>query len=564
MFHDARQLPDKRRFQADICIIGAGAAGTTIAMEFIGTRYKVLVLESGGLTYESKTQALYKGVNGGLLYEPLDLCRVRTFGGSTDPRGWGGWCKPLSDIDFEQREWVPLSGWPIARKDLVPHYRRAFTTLSLPTDTERLAEEDARRSDVLPVKGPNCRNEPCPLSPAPHLGQVTKDRLRAAANTVVLLHANVTEILTDPSARQVTGLKVAALGGRTHFVTARYIVLAAGGIENARLLLLSDRVQKVGLGNGSGFVGRCFMEHPRYSWGRLSGRDIEPLLRRYNPGAAVAERRATQEGKSLQPIFGASLALTERAQREQHLLGSRTWILPVSGAGDRDGGREFKEIVFWLKKRRVPDDLLRRLTEVLRDPTNAIHAAAAHGLAKLRRPSHWQFVTVLEQEPNPASRVSLDTKRDALGLRRVRLDWQIGELTKKTLVQTREIFAEELRTAGFDCSVEASPDRPSNQDPNAPRWVWHHMGTTRMAANAAEGVVDADCRVHGMANLYIAGSSVFPTVGNDMPTLTIVALAHRLADHLKLLATRTAAPDVEFARAANTRTDPAPTVAIGR
>ena len=551
MFDDARQVPDKTHFYADICIIGGGAAGTTIATEFIGSHHKVLLLESGGLAYESEAQALYKGVNSGLLYEPLDLCRVRTFGGSTDPRGWGGWSKPLSGIDFERRDWVPLSGWPMAKKDLAAHYRRAFATLSLPADTERLAEGDARGDDVLPVGGPYCRNESCPLSPAPHLGQVTEGRLRSASNVFVLLHANVTEILTDVAARHVTGLKVATLHGKTHLVMASYVILAAGGIENARILLLSDQVQKEGLGNASGLVGRCFMEHPRYSWGRLSGKDIAPLLRRYNPATAF-EASGKQRTES-RPIFGVGLALTERAQRERKLLGSRTWILPILGSGDRDAGREFKEVIFWLRKRRVPGDLSRRIVEVLRDPANAMGMAAAHVLAKLRPPEHWQFVTVLEQEPNPASCVTLDASRDALGLRRVRLDWRIGELTKSTLAQAREIFAGELRAAGFDCAIEASPKRPSNQVADAPRWVWHHMGTTRMAVNPNEGVVDASCRVHGMTNLYIAGSSVFPTVGNDMPTLTIVALAHRLADHLKLVLNKSLAPDIELERAANSQ-----------
>jgi choline dehydrogenase-like flavoprotein len=564
VFDDARQLPDKNHFHADVCIIGGGAAGTTIATEFIGTRHKVLLLESGGLEYDSQTQALYRGINSGLLYEPLDLCRVRTFGGSTDPRGWGGWCKPLSAIDFERRDWVPLSGWPITRQQLTPFYRRAFRTLSLPADTEEMAERDRFANDVLPVNGAYCHNEPCPLSPAPHLGQVTEDKVRAAANVTALLYANVTEIETDEAAKHVTGLKVATLDGKTHFVTASIVILATGGVENARMLLMTDKVQRVGLGNASGFVGRCFMEHPRYSWGRLSGKDIAPLLNRYNPGTAVGVRAAGQQQTDIKPIFGASLALTEQAQREQRLLGARTWILPVSGSGDRDAGREFKEMVFWFKKGRVPGDLTRRIGAVVRNPPNAAGAVAAHMLAKVRPPTAWQFVTVLEQEPNPESRVSLDDSRDALGLRRVRLNWQIGALTRETLVRTREIFANEVRAAGFDCDVEASPNRPSNQEADAPRWVWHHMGTTRMSADPKDGVVDANCRVHGMTNFYIAGSSVFPTVGNDMPTLTVVALAHRLADHLKLVLGKHATSDVEHGRAAETRGDPAPSVTIGR
>jgi choline dehydrogenase-like flavoprotein len=533
----ARQLADGSALQCDLCIVGAGAAGLTLASELDGSRFKVLLLESGGLEYDSKVQSLYKGDNIGLLYEPLDLCRVRTFGGSTDPRGWGGWCKPLSDMDFERRSWVPLSGWPISKSDLAPYYPRAFATLSLHPDTERLAEEDSR-TDVLPTSGVYCRNEPCPLSPAPHLGQVKQAQMSLAPNVRVLLHANVTEIVTDDTARQVTALKVSTLAGTHLSVTAKYFVMAAGGIENARLLLLSDSVQKDGLANASGFVGTCFMEHPRYAWGRLSGAHIGEVVRRYDPGNVVGARRSQTSQADAQPLFGASLAITEQAQREFGLLGARTWILPVHQSGEREGGREIKELVFWLKKRRVPSDAARRIRGILRDLPNAAGAVSAHLLAKLRPPKHWQFVTVIEQNPDRSSRISLDTRRDALGLRRVRLDWRVSPLVKRTLQQARELFASELRAAGLDCSVEGGDGTGQNQSTDVPRWVWHHMGTTRMSADPAEGVVDANCRVHGMANLYIAGSSVFPTVGNDMPTINIVALAHRLADHMKLIMSR--------------------------
>ncbi|HJU30087.1 MAG TPA: GMC family oxidoreductase [Hyphomicrobiaceae bacterium] len=526
-------MPDRSALEADICIVGAGAAGTTLATELIGSGLRVLVIESGGLAYDARTQALHAGVNAGLLYEPLDLCRVRTFGGSTDRRGWGGWCKPLADLDFEYRDWVPLSGWPIAKRDLAPYYRRAFATLSLDPETERLAEADRRRDDVLPLDSRACINEPCPLSPAPHLGEVTRDRLRAAGNVRVLLHANVTQIVTDEDRRTVTHLDVATLTGKTHTITAGRYVLAAGGIENARLMLLSNRGHAEGLGNASGYVGRCFMEHPRYAWGRLSGQHLAPLLRRYDPGTVVGHRRAQAAADRRAPLFGASLALSAEAQRTERLLGARTWLVPVSGGGDRAGGVEFKELVFWLKKRRLPSDLGRRCGAILRDLPNAAAAAGAHLMAKLRPAAQWQFITVLEQEPDPHSRITLDRSRDALGLQRVRLDWRIGELTRKTLRRTREIFCTELRSAGFDCTIAGPRGEGSNQDEEAPRWVWHHMGTTRMAADPKNGVVDAQCRVHGIANLYVAGSSVFPTVGNDMPTLTVVALAHRLADHLQ-------------------------------
>jgi choline dehydrogenase-like flavoprotein len=140
----------------------------------------------------------------------------------------------------------------------------------------------------------------------------------------------------------------------------------------------------------------------------------------------------------------------------------------------------------------------------------------------------------MEQEPNTASRITLDASRDRLGIQRVRLDWRLGGLERKTLEKNQEIIAASLSRLGFTCSTDDTRSRQSADKPDeAPTWVCHHMGTTRMAASPKRGVVDSDCLVHGMTNLYIAGSSVFPTGGNDMPTLTVIALTHRLADHLK-------------------------------
>jgi choline dehydrogenase-like flavoprotein len=387
------------------------------------------------------------------------------------------------------------------------------------------------------LRGASVVTEPCPLSPAPHLGPSSRDKLAAARDVQVLLHANVTEIVTDENARHVHGVRIATLNGKSHTAFARFVVLAAGGVENARLLLLSDDVQKEGLGNHSDFVGRCFMEHPRFAWGRISGENIAPFLHLYDPGNVVRQRVIGADIGTKSLLVGAGVALSEAAQRSEELLGARSWILPAPFAAEGKGGSEMKELVFWLKKKRIPSDLRRRTSAILSDLPNAAAAIYTHLAAKLRPARQWQFVTVLEQEPNRDSRVTLDPSVDRLGLRRVRLDWRLGPLTRKTLNRTTELFVAEMRSLGLRCSIDGS-DGKSAPDIDNPRWVWHHMGTTRMSETPQDGVVDKNCRIHGMENLFIAGSSVFPTVGNDMPTLTVVTLAHRLADHLKLLLAR--------------------------
>lgn len=540
MIQDAKSLPDAARLETEICIIGAGAAGITLALEFAERSTRVLLLESGGATYERATQKLHAGLNIGLRYEPLSLCRVRGLGGSTDSKGWGGWCKPLSPIDFEHRSWVPMSGWPIRRADLDPYYKRAYRSLGLSPETSRLNSSNALVDSLLELEGTACDSEFSVLSPIPEMGKSGEARLRAATNVTVLLHANVTEIETDRDGRAVTGLVAATLGGRSFRINATTFVLAAGGIENARLLLASNRARANGLGNEFDHVGRCFMEHPRFQWGALSGAEAAPRLGRYSPGLVARERRLQANAPSATPFIGAGLVIEPDLQREERILNARSWIVPSPETGETDSGREFLELVFWLKKGRVPADTFKRMGITLRDPLSAPRAVAAYFRGMAGRARHWQFITVMEQQPNPSSRVTLDSSRDRLGVPRAKLNWRLGGLEYKTLRKNQDIILATLSQKGLNCSLDGArgPDGWEKSEP-APRWVWHHMGTTRMAAAPKDGVVDPDCRVHGVRNLYIAGSSIFPTGGNDMPTLTIVALAHRLADHLKTRLDRT-------------------------
>ncbi|MGD9804935.1 MAG: GMC oxidoreductase [Hyphomicrobiaceae bacterium] len=532
MIQSASEVLSGSSLETDILIIGAGAAGISAALGFVGTRTQVLVLEGGSVDYEARAQSLYKGRVVGLRYEPLDLCRVRGLGGSTGRKGWAGWCKPLRSIDFAYRPWVPLSGWPISYAELEPYYARAMRILSLPEGIDRQAQVSVSEHGV-PFSGGDCENEVCPLSPATHLGEVWRDQLAASRNIHVLTNAIVTEVVANEQARHVTGATVRTPAGSTFNVTARFVVIAGGGIENARLLLLSDKVQREGLGNNSDFVGRCFMDHPRFAWGQIRNVADPSRLFRYDPTNAATHHRGGSKHADDGPLVATSITIGDAAQERAQILNARSWILPIGPEGERSGGRELREIALWLMRRRIPSDLGLRAQLVLADLPNAIAAAAAHLKSKAGKATHWQFVTTLEPEPNPDSRITLDDDVDALGLRQVKLDWRLGKLTERTLVETQRLIITDLKRAGFDCDIIGTGGEAANQSFNEPRWVWHHMGTTRMSADPRFGVVDADCRVHGIDNLFIAGSSVFPTVGNDMPTVTLIALACRLAEHLK-------------------------------
>jgi choline dehydrogenase-like flavoprotein len=534
MLQDARGLPDKSEIHADICIIGAGAAGLTVACELADGPFHTVVLESGGTSYSGPTQRLHRGINAGQRYEPLDLCRIRGFGGSTFG-GWGGWCKPLSPIDFERRTWVSMSGWPIRCDELHRYYDRAGHSLGLGSIVSGSSSSSAEQAPLLQLGGTACDNEASNLCARHILKRSGEARLRAANNVLALLHANVTELDTDRDARSVTGVRAVTLAGNAFRVTASYYVLAAGGIENARLLLVSRAAMECGLGNESDLVGRCFMEHPRFAWGRISAGRFEQSFRRYHPADVIRQSGVRHESVPEPTPSAAGLVLRPEVQRREEILNARSWIVPIPDGGETRGGQELRELVFWFKKRRIPSDTLVRLRIAAQDFPSLSRSLAAYYRARWGRARQFGFVTVMEQEPNSSSRVSLDSSRDQLGIPRVRLDWKLGELERKTLKKNQQIIVGCLSRLGLDCSADAARTSSRKEElEESPRWVWHHMGTTRMAASSKLGVVDSNCRVFGVSNLYVAGSSVFPTGGNDMPTLTIVALAHRIADHVKL------------------------------
>jgi choline dehydrogenase-like flavoprotein len=276
------------------------------------------------------------------------------------------------------------------------------------------------------------------------------------------------------------------------------------------------------------------MDHPRFAWGQITGAVNPQLLLGYDPTHGVGQRRYGVPLPGQQPLFGNGLSLSQTAQARERVLGSRTWIIPTSSQGERPSGRELRELVLWATRRRLPSDTMLRVRKVAADLPNAAAAVGGHLRSIVGRTRRWHFVTIVEPEPDPESTVSLDSSRDSLGLRRVRLNWKLSPLVGKTLSFTQQAVVKELDSIGVTCFVEGPGGPQANQKLEEPRWVWHHMGTTRMSDDPATGVVDPDCRVHGMDNLYIAGSSVFPTCSTDMPTLTLIALAHRLADHLRI------------------------------
>jgi choline dehydrogenase-like flavoprotein len=532
---------------ADVCVIGAGAAGIAIARHFIGTSISVCLVEGGGATGEEQSQALYEGTSIGTV--PLDAgtSRMRVFGGSCNL--WGGGCIPLGRHDMAERAWVPHSGWPIAYDELQPYYERAreycrieahaFTDGSfltpvahtpIPFDADKLINPVFARSPVL-------------------FGNAYRAELESARNITVLLHANLLELHAAANGAAIRHARIGTVDGRKGVVRARHYVLACGGIENARMLLLSNAVSPRGLGNENDLVGRYFMDHPCGSMGAIITDAPERLTRPYDRNL----------GKGPSPAF-PEIGLSPAFQQAHRILNGRVHPFAVEGPVPQ-GIRSLRDFRAALRPAVRDENALleARLCAALKNaPSTDDDTRARSGskamlalrvglgsadiakamLQKLRkqptvRSNRVELIGYFEQAPNPDSRISLARERDILGLPKVCVDWRLTALDRYTYRTAAALFGSELARA---CGGSYLPAAWLSEDDSATAQVHttaHHLGTTRMSDDPQQGVVDPQCRVHGIDNLHIAGSSVFPTGGWAFPTLTIVALGLRLAEHLR-------------------------------
>jgi choline dehydrogenase-like flavoprotein len=517
MFIDARSISKKTVINTDVCIVGAGAAGITLAREFIGQPFRVCLLESGGLEYDAETQSLYKGQNVGHPYYPLEAARMRYFGGTTNI--WGGACRPLDGIDFEARAGVPYSGWPFARSHLWPFYDRAQTVLQigpLKYDGASWEREDSLRAKFAGNSLDSAIFQNNPM----RFGKVYREEIRSAPNIDTYLYANVLEFEANESVRAVKRLRVASLARNDFFVSARAYVLATGGIENARLLLLSNRRNRHGLGNDHGLVGRFFMEHPGSSWGRLG--IIAPSEFPLSFYDIRGDTEFSDDTELNSAYIWGFIAPTEQTLRQQKLLncGIKIRSFPKD---ESPGIVSMRSIKNKLASGEWPDNFWQHITNVISDIDGVTLKSVQKITGKLGVPEIMEIEYWAQPRPNPNSRVRLSSELDALGQPQVVLDWRLTEHDMNNIRKVLNLLAIELGRSNLG-RLRIDPEICSD------KWVssmlegsFHHIGTTRMHKNPKHGVVDPNCRVHGLSNLFIAGSSVFPTAGHANPTLTIVA-----------------------------------------
>lgn len=527
MHIDARTLPTNSIHEADICIIGAGPAGISIALEWMGLHHSVILLEGGSFNVDNRMQALYHGESVGQRYYPLEAARLHYFGGTSGH--WGGLCTKLDPIDFKERSWVPESGWPITFDDLNSYFERAQDKVELTYRKYDLEEwqKDNVALKAMPLDNRIVVHKLFQLSPPTRFGSRYRKETEDSKNVTLYTNANVVEINSNESVSAITSVRTRNFEGKEMLVKAKYFVLASGGIDNARLLLCSNQRATNGLGNDHDNVGRYFMEHLE----TLSGDLIMP-----QPGPMKLYLLDFYKTK-----VRAELALNEKKQEESQILNGSLSLMA------KNGDQTSKANIDWFSDNveatvKMWEDTERKNLEESEKFTlhNALEKlkllwAPLDEMIRSESAQTFELFTRMEQSPNPQSRVYLSSEKDELGMNRITLDWQLTQLEKKSIRKLHEHIGQEIGRVGLG-RVRLMDWLRDENDTTWPSIIgggWHHIGTTRMHKDPRKGVVDANCQVHGLRNLFVAGSSCFPTSGAANPTLNLIALSLRLSDFLK-------------------------------
>ncbi len=476
------------RIGCDVVVLGAGPAGMAVAGRAAAAGASVVVLESGGTAPAIDPDLADADV---FAREPLhDLvhARPRGIGGSTQI--WGGWCLPLDAEDLGPRPSLHDTAWPIDSAAVAKYLpaAREFCGVPDPFHTRgwaRASDVQTAVPDLEPTAYPVLGERNLGLQ---HLGLAEGDGVD------LVTQATAVSIEMTPGGRRAASVRVGTGAGERSIV-ADAVVLAAGSVETARILLASaDRDRPAGLGNGGDHVGRYFMDHPQ----------VEVVRFR-------ADRRA------LDIDYFLETAVADTGPGGRHASAGSLALSPA-GARRRDVGR------YRLALEPAGDHFRHGLPRT--------RSGVPHGAAPPRaEPDEVAVIASVEQIPAPGNRVRLGDRTDRYGVPLPRVDWRLTEVDHATIRDATDVGEAVARALGGSAVRRRTPDDGCWDTVGGP----HHLGTARMSADERDGVVDEDCRVHGTENVFVAGGAVFPTTGHAPPTLTMVALALRLGD---LLASR--------------------------
>lgn len=521
----------------NVCIIGAGAAGITIALELATDKnIKIAVLEAGGEHFDHQVQSLYRGETEGDERTPLWRTRYSALGGSTQI--WAGWCRPLEPFDFTRREYLKNSGWPIDSETLTEPYLRANEICGLGNYSYQLSDwQSLFPGSTLPVEDDVVH----------HVFQVRRlqfnkqycETLQNANNIDLYLRSPVmrlhAEVQNDK--KYVDHVKVASYSGSISTMKADRFVLATGGIENARLLLLSADTPQQALGNQNDCVGRYFMEHGFTDAGwfipSAEYRDMSyyfPVSHPFDNDSASVRQVLTLAPSVIQKEQLPSAAMFFYPGYEGHTVFEKKAVQQALELWEIVKRKSAKELYEIARTEGAMSDFWQYSRQIASHPLQVLQAISRKILIKGYSHKQWRIRYYFESAPNRENRVMLSNRKDRFGRPQAKLIWHLSDEDIENAIRFIRYLDNALQRTG---AGRLNVDNTLSQWRAMTETGKHPSGATRMHQDPKQGVVDSDCKVHGVENLYIAGSSVFPTIGYTNPTLTIVALAVRLADLLR-------------------------------
>jgi choline dehydrogenase-like flavoprotein len=512
MLIDARWLPDGFGLDTDVCVVGAGPVGLAVALLLDRAGRSTVLVESGGWRLERQVDSLSSGeLPPGSPHPPVHLYRPRVIGGGTS--AWGGRCVPYDPIDFEVRDWIPMSGWPLAYGDLVPYYRLATRFC----DAGEFAFEVAtalgsRAPRFLPeLDGTELETNGVERFSRPtNLGRRYRDELVKRPSLTVLHHASLAAVNLGHNSREVSSLTLRTLAGTELQVRPRLVVLAMGALETVRTLLASDDVAARGIGNEHDMLGRCYFSHLEATVGEFRVPGDSPVAWSYERSVdGVYVRRRMRVAASAQRRLGIGNAIA-RLHRPpfadpthgQAVL-SAAWfvkhLLPSAGHGQISWGDRVATARYRATNRDgfVPAHL-RNLACGLPSLLGFApwwlwrRSFAARKLPSLTfksRRGAYPLCFNVEQAPNPDSRLTLNAARDRLGLPLLKVDWRACETDRRSIRGTLALVAQTVRDSGtgrfdYDEAEAVESFLPIGG---------HQLGGARMSGDPRRGVVDAPC-----------------------------------------------------------------------
>ena len=541
-------MPDNERL-IDVCVVGGGPAGLAVAEALIGSRRRVCVVEAGaaagdpqmGVDVELLAENPYPGAKMGssrasMVGGTAGLWSFRLAGSGDDAEAAEAGCRyvPLDPLDLVERADIGTPGWPLTRAALDPWYQAAHKTCQLgPFDYDVANWVDAE-CQPLPLEGTGVVSSMSQFGPATAFTRDARQRLEKAPNIDLRTRTTASWLQLDGSGEHVIGVRLVDADGAEEVLPCAAVVLAAGTLENVRLMLDTGREHQTTPGNRYGLVGRYFMEHPLVRGGLLVTSPAAGLIRRLG---LYATRHARSTWAS------AKLTLTEQVMLDEGLGGCSALLIPRHRSFGGSGAQALARLRSPSGRRLAKGTQAKLALTVLTDAPSVIGAVrAVRGTQPNLDRATWagpnadlnlsvfEVVHQTEQSPQADNRLELTPTRDRYGRSAMALTWRWSDADQDRVKRSRNLFANAFETAGLGTLVQRDWDK------GRPRMIGgthHHLGGLRMATRPEDGVVDADCRVHGTDNLFVAGSAVFPSGGYANPTLTVIALALRLGNWLR-------------------------------